>query len=133
MQIMHSYSDILSEIEVIKAQLSIINSEIEYWYLDGEGANKFGANASLIQIEKHIHSRNKLFNRLEFLEQSKIKVEGLMQRFKGIEYKIAYKRIVECKTHKDIANELGYTEQYIRKRWMKMKSNKEATDRLKNR
>lgn len=132
MQIMHSYSDILSEIDVIKTQLEITNSEIEYWYLDGGGANKFGANTSLNQIEKLVHSRNKLFNRLEILEYSKSKVEKLMKRFEGIEYKIAYKRIVDCMTHQEIAEELGYTEQYIRKRWMKMKVNKEATDRVKN-
>lgn len=129
MQIMHSYSDILSEINVIKTQLEITNSEIEYWYLDGVGANKFGANASLIQIEKLVQSRNKLFNRLEILDYSKSKVEKLMERFEGLEYKIAYKRIVECKTHEEIAGELGYSHQYIRKCWMKMKSNKEATDR----
>ena len=132
MQIMHSYSDILSEIEVIKAQLEITNSEIEYWYLDGGGANKFGVNASFIQVEKLVKSRNKLFDRLETLERARTRVENLMERFDGTEYKIAYMRIVECMTHKEIADELGYEEQTIRKRWSRMKSHKEATDRLKN-
>ncbi|MBN6205556.1 hypothetical protein JYK21_03750 [Ralstonia pickettii] len=131
MQIMHSYSDILSEIEVIKAQLEITNSEIEYWYLDGKGSHKYGANTSLIQIDKLINSRNELFQRMETLKRAKERTEKLMQRFEGIEYQIAYKRIVECKTHKEIADDLGYSPQYIRKIWMNMKSNKEATDRLK--
>lgn len=132
MQIMHSYSDILSEIEVIKVQLEITNSEIEYWYLDGGGSHKYGANASIIQTEKLVNSRNKLFERLEILERAKDRAEQLMEKFEGIEYKIAYKRIVECKTHEEIADELGYTNQYIRRLWMQMKSNKEATDRLNN-
>lgn len=127
MQIMHSYSDILSEIELIKTQLEITNSEIEYWYLDGGGANKFGANASLIQVEKLVQSRNKLFDRLQVLEESEKRVAILIQRFEGIEYKIAYKRIVEGKTHQEIAIELGYEEQTIRKRWSRMKCHKEAT------
>ncbi|WP_405100784.1 hypothetical protein [Oceanobacillus sp. FSL H7-0719] len=132
MQIMHSYSDVLSEIEVIKLQLELTNSEIEYWYLDGSGSHKYGANASLIQTEKLIKSRNELFERLQVLERAKEKIETLMNRFEGTEYKIAYKRIIECKTHKEIASDLNLTEQYIRRLWMGMKSNKEATDRLKN-
>jgi len=131
MQIMHSYSDILSEIEVIKTQLEITNSEIEYWYLSGDGAHKFGANASLIQVGKLVESRNKLFNRLETLERARTRTEKLMERFEGVEYKIAYMRIVECRTHKEIADELGYEEQTIRKRWSRMKCHEMATDRMK--
>ncbi len=131
MQIMHSYSDILSEIEVIKTQLEITNAEIEYWYLDGGGAAKLGANASIIQVEKLVQSRNKLFDRLETLERARTRTELLMEKFEGVEYKIAYMRIVECKTHKEIAGELGYEEQTIRKRWSRMKCHEMATDRMK--
>ena len=48
-------------------------------------------------------------------------------------YKIAYKRIVESKTHREIAEDLNFSEQYIRKRWMDIKRvNKHTTDTIAN-
>ncbi len=50
-----------------------------------------------------------------------------IEQLEGLDYKIAYYRIVEGLTHKEIANELGYTEQYIRERWSKLKTYKQPT------
>jgi len=123
---------VLAEMEVIKEELEITNSGIEHWYFGGNGAEKYGANASLIQTERLVNSRNKLFDRLETLERAKSRIQSVMERFEGIEYEIAYKRIVECKTHQEIADELGYSHQYIREKWARMKTNKEHTDFIEN-
>ena len=122
MQIMHSYSDMLREIEILKDQLELTNKEIEEWYLGGRQANRYGVNASIHQIDKLVESRNNLFDRLENLIRAKERAEKIMKTFEGIEYKIAYLRIVDCLTHKEIANKLGYEEQTIRKKWMDMKN-----------
>lgn len=121
MQIMHSYSDIIREIEFLKEQIDITNEQIEYWYLDGKGSFKFGANASLMQVDELVETRNKLFERYEEMERAKNRAEKLMKQFEGLEYKIAYLRIVKKMKHKEIAEELNYSETHIRRKWAEMK------------
>ena len=122
MDIMHNYSDLLTEIEVIKDQIKITESQIDYWWIGNVRNKKIAANTSIEQTEKLVNSLDNLRERLDMLERAKTRVERLMQQFEGLDYKIAYKRIIECRTHAEIADELGYTEQYIRKRWMDLKS-----------
>ncbi|MBU8568862.1 hypothetical protein KM914_21080 [Virgibacillus pantothenticus] len=51
-----------------------------------------------------------------------------MEQFQGLDYKIAYKRIVESKTNQEIADDLGYSHQYIKERWLKIKTYTEHTE-----
>lgn len=122
MDIMHAQSDILKEIEIVKEELETVNSSIEFWYFGGGGDFKYGANASINQVDKLINTRNRLFDRLEWLIRAKERTEKLMEHLEGEEYKIAYMRIVKGMTHKEIARELGYEEQTIRKKWMDLKN-----------
>lgn len=112
----------LREIEILKDQLELTNKELEDWYLDGRQANRYGVNASINQIDKLVDSRNRIFERLEKLLRAKERAEKIMETFEGIEYKIAYLRIVECLPHKEIAKRLNYEEQTIRKKWMDMRN-----------
>lgn len=129
-EIMQAYSDLLIEIEVLKEQIDLTEKELEYWSLDGEGGKKFGANTSLKQIDKKEKSLTKLRKRLKELEYTKVRIDMLLEKLVGLDYKIAYKRIVEHKTHKEIASELGYTEQYIREKWASAKTYKQPTHAL---
>lgn len=122
MQIMHSYSDMLREIEILKDQIDITNKEIDLWFIDGNYAEKYGVNSSIKQVDKLIASRNRLYERLKHLNRAKGRAEKIIETFEGAEYKIAYFRIVECLTHKEIAHMLGYEEQTVRKKWMDMKN-----------
>ena len=136
---MHNYSDLLTEIDIVKEQIELTERELEYWFgvnskggipLGGKGSMKFGANTSLIQGEKKMTSLEKLQDRLNNLEEAKERLETLFKRFEGLDYKIAYKRIIECKTHKEIGKELGYTEQYMKERWARIKTYEQPTDIL---
>lgn len=139
---MKSYSDLLTEIEIVKDQIELTESELEFWYginqdgngipLGGKGSHKYGANTSVIQAKKKQKSLDKLNKRLKGLEYAKVRQDMLLEKFEGLEYKIAYLRIVENKSHKEIAVELNFTEQYIRRKWMESKSNIHATDTLEN-
>ena len=135
---MESYSDLVTEIKLIKEQITLTEKEIEYWFgidlsegkgvpLSGIGSHKFGANTSLIQADKKINTYQRLKERLKELEYAKVRMDILLEKLAGLDYKIAYKRIVEMKKHKEIADELGYTEQYIRERWARIKTYKEPT------
>jgi DNA-directed RNA polymerase specialized sigma subunit len=138
MLIMESYADLRTEIALLKEQISLVEKEINYWLgidltdekgipLSGKGSQKFGANATLIQADKKLQTYQKLKARLKELEYAKVRMDILLEQLEGLDYKIAYYRIVEGLTHKEIANELGYTEQYIRERWSKLKTYKQPT------
>ncbi len=138
MEIMQSYSDLLTEIAIVKEQIELVQRELKYWFgvdvqlgsgipLGGAGSGKFGANTSLIQGDKKIMVLRKLQKRLKDLEYAKTRIDILIEQFEGLDYKIAYLRLVKHLSHKEIAEELEYTEQYIRKRWSRIRVNKEAT------
>lgn len=141
---MKTYLDIQTEIELIKDQIEFIKKELEYWLginidteegipLDSIGSKKYGTNTAVIQAKKKIRSLQKLQEQLKQLEYAKTRWDILLERLEGLDYKIAYKRIVESKTHREIAEELNFSEQYIRRRWMEIKRcNKHATDTIAN-
>lgn len=142
MQIMKNYSDLVTEIELVKDQIEFTKEEVRYWLgvdlddgkgvpLAGAGDHKFGINAALIQSDKKIASYQGLRDRLKELEYAKVRMDILLEKFEGLEYKIAYKRIVEFKTHQEIADELGYSHQYIRELWSRIRTNTQHTDLLK--
>lgn len=128
------YNDLCLEIEVLKEQIKLTGSELEYWFgikfddsygdgipLGAIGVNKFGVVAALDQTERKVKSLNKLRDRLEKLEQSKEKIESLLKNVKGLEYKIARLRYVEGKSLKEISEELGYSYDYIREVMSRMR------------
>lgn len=142
MDIIDNYSDLVVKIELIKEQIKLNEWELEYWFgvkLDGsgipfhsKGTLKFGTVTALTQADKKIDAINKLREQLRFYENAKSRMDVLINNLQGLDYKIAYRRIVYGLTHQEIAEELGYTEQYIRKRWMKIRGNKESTLPLEN-
>jgi len=138
MLIMETYSDIQTEIELLKEQIELTEKELNYWFgidlqdergipLSGVGSHKFGANTSLIQADKKVNSYQKLNARLKELEYAKVRMDMLMERLVGLDYKIAYLRIVKSLTHKGIAKELKYSEQYIKERWSRIKTYEQPT------
>lgn len=139
---MRNYSDLVTEIDLVKEQIRVTGRELEYWYgideegegvpLGGTGSHKYGANASVIQASRIQKTLDILNGKLRSLEYAKIRQDILLEQLEGLEYKIAYNRIVHNMTHKEVADKLGFTEQYIRRKWAEMKSNKEATDSLEN-
>lgn len=143
MEIMHTYSDLLTEIEIIKEEIKLTEQELQYWFgidldkgtgipLSGSGSKKYGTNVALIQTDKKTARLSKLKKRLKELEYAKVRIDMFMEKLEGLDYKIAYYRIVENMTHKEIAKELGYTEQYIRERWAKTKTYKKPTKTVAN-
>lgn len=126
MELMKNYSDLLTEIECIKLQIKLTKNEYEYWSgIKMNDPDKDGTplltkkhhktSTQLNQIEKKRKALNKLYDRLEYHEQYKERMDNLMKQFNGLEYKIAYKRYVEYKTLREIADELDYSLSHIEK------------------
>ncbi len=134
LEVFHNYSDLCVEIEVAKEQIKLTEYELEYWFgirmndresngipLGARGVDRFGVNTALEQAEDKIRSLNKLRDRLDKLDNTRIKIETLLSNFRGLEYRIAYLRYVEGKSLREVADELGYSYDYIRELMSKMK------------
>ena len=135
------YKDVLREIDLIQDQIFYTKQELKRWFgvdadtgegvpLSGILSHKYGANASLIQANKKIKYINRLERRLYMLEKTKDHWESIMKSFEGLDYKIAYYRIVHDMTHQEIADILNYSHQYIKERWSRIKTYKQPTDSI---
>jgi hypothetical protein len=127
LEIFVTYNDLCLNIDLLKEQIRLAEGDLEYWFgiklndrffngipFGSDGVYKFGANTGLIQAEKTIDSLNKMNEKLEQMENARIRIKDLLSQFKGIEHKVAYKRYVEGKNLKEIAAELDYSYDYIR-------------------
>ena len=134
LEVFHNYNDLCVEIEVIKEQIKLTEYELEYWFgikmndrdvngipFGARGVDRFGVNTALEQAEDKIRSLNKLRDRLDNLDNTRIKIETLLSNFRGLEYRIAYLRYVEGKTLKEISETINYSYDYIRELWSRMK------------
>ena len=135
MELMKNYSDLLTEIELTKDQLKYTKYEFKWWSgidmdtgegipLNGIGSHKHGTETAMIQIDKKQKAVNKLEKRLNDLETYKKHMDDHINSFKGLEYQIAYKKHVEFKTLQEIADDLGYSLVYIKKKSASMRSEK---------
>jgi len=68
------------------------------------------------QVDRIREELEELNERIERIERQKNKVLELIDRFEGIEHKILRKKYIDDMTLQEIAYDLGYSEQYIRKK-----------------
>ncbi len=82
-------------------------------YVDGTSQISFEAALKQMQkIENHIMLHQ---DTIDKLERSKKKIEEYIKTLDGLDRKVVYMRDVEGKKLADIAEELGYSEIYIKK------------------
>jgi len=133
MEVIKSYKDLCKEIEIWKERLKTYEMQlktiIKLAKLDGpsditaidyskpyvDGTKQIGfeeALEMLQKIESHIYLHKKA---IESMEKHKKRIEERLQKLEGIDYKVVYMRDIEGKLLKEIADELGYSEIYIKK------------------
>lgn len=128
-ELLESYKNICLQIEYYETLLK----DIEYeWKVNmnmmykgvksnGDGTytktplDKAAMNLDVIK-ERH----DKLEELVSKMKRMKKQAEKILGKMEGIEYKVAIKRYVENKTLKEIADELGYSEGYIKNVNMKI-------------
>ncbi|MCF6461480.1 sigma factor-like helix-turn-helix DNA-binding protein [Clostridium sp. Cult3] len=132
MDTIKSYKDLCSEIEIWKERLKTYEIQIEairkLAKLDGpkditgidytqpyvDGTNQIGfeeALEMLHKIENHIYLHQQA---IANMEKSKKKIEENIKKLEGLDKRVVYMRDIEGMTLADIAEELGYSYQYIK-------------------
>lgn len=128
-----SYKDLCEEIEIWKERLKTyeiqLKAIVKLAKLDGpsditaidyskpyvDGTRQIGfeeALEMLHKIESHIYLHKEA---IANMEKSKKKIEEEIKKLEGLDQKVVYMRDIEGKTLKEIADELGYSEIYIKK------------------
>lgn len=114
------YKKLLTEIDMYKDRLDDLIKE-EY------GLNRI-KDTHKIRVDKYAKRQGEITNEkiillsmLEEKEHTLNKIKERLKKLDGLEYKIEYRKTVEGKTLKEIAEELNYNECYIRQIYSKRK------------
>lgn len=140
MYVVDSYKNLLSEIEITKTRIEGLEHERELIVknllksgprdvssISYDGMPKGSSNhKSLDRTWQDIQRiDNMIFLEKEILKNNlkvKNKIEERIDALDGIEYKVAYMKDIDGKTLKDIAEELGYSHEHIRRVYSKIKN-----------
>lgn len=127
-----SYKDLINLIEQHKSIIEGAEEEIKYLKKQLHatephkltGMNMDGqpkGNLSPISIDRCVEGIQRCKHLIEIeeeqirkLEDKKEEIESKLSELEGLYFKVAVMRDIEGLSYKDIAEELGYTEQYIR-------------------
>jgi DNA-directed RNA polymerase specialized sigma subunit len=104
------YQDLEDQIAFLELNLENSKNELKRW-VEGDLVNvKLSADSNSAKLEEHIE-------RIEYELACKMndlfKTKKLIKRFKGIEHHILFGKYVEGKTLEHVAEDLGYSSQYI--------------------
>jgi len=112
-EIFKCYNDFVKEIDILEYQLETMENERENWWIGGRFFHMVPMDVAAEKFDK-LTERIDLYRNLLEMKRKNLKViEEKMQGFEDIERQVAYKRLVERKTIKKIAEELRYSERHI--------------------
>ncbi|WP_368634605.1 hypothetical protein [Lysinibacillus xylanilyticus] len=135
MEIMKNYADLLRIIDIVKAEIEMLEIDKEYWIGKDEqlpsfstGASKYGLDVASQQVDRLNGRITSLETKLEHYQAIEKEIRENIEKLEGLEYKIAKLRFIDGMTYQEIADELKYSYGYIRK--VVSQGNKEVTIRL---
>lgn len=114
------YRELDMEQQALEIKKDICIEEMERWhsisYARADLGKKHDFHSRLQQVSRIEEELEELNERIKKLEEEKERVLSLLDRFQGIEHKILRKKYVDGMTLQEISYDLGYSEQYIRKK-----------------
>lgn len=136
-----SYRDILYEIELweirvweLESQLKILMKEMfpaprtkmvaDYSGMPGGGSMEINFVSKWGEMQHIEFGLIEARDILSLKHEAKRRMESKMKQFNGLEYQVAYQRDVERRPLQKIADDLGYSYEWIRKVSMKTKRTK---------
>lgn len=109
------YSRIKEIKEWTEQQIKISNREREFWFKHFATSSKFPTLASMSNVDRLSDNIEQLHEVHDFYNGIAKEIEQSIRSLKGLEHEVAYKRIVEEKTLAEIATELNFSPEYIRR------------------
>ncbi|MFE3576884.1 sigma factor-like helix-turn-helix DNA-binding protein [Lysinibacillus sp. NPDC059133] len=135
MEIMKNYADLLRIIDIVKAEIEMLEVDKKYWIGKNEhlpfssiGAAKYGLDVASQRTDRLNGRIASLEEKLEHYQAIEKEIRENVEKLEGLEYKIAKLRFIDGLTYQEIADKLGYSYGYIRK--VVSQGNKEVTTAL---
>lgn len=114
------YRELDIEQQALEIKKDICVEEIDRWQTINDTHVDLGKKHDFLsrvrQIDRIREDLNELNDRLQKIEDKKNRVIKLIDKFDGVENKILKKKYIIGMTLKEIAYDLGYSEQYIRRK-----------------
>ncbi|WP_337983434.1 sigma factor-like helix-turn-helix DNA-binding protein [Lysinibacillus sp. C5.1] len=133
MEIMKNYADLLRIIDILKAEIEMLEVDKEYWLGKNEqlpfasiGAEKYGLDIASQRTDRLNDRIVSLETKLDHYQAIEKEIRENVEKLEGLEYKIAKLRFIDGMTYQEIADELGYTHDHIRR--VASKSKKKETE-----
>lgn len=114
------YQEINSALEALRLRKEICIDQENSW-LNGKLGNKHDFSSRIKQIDEVRGEAEQINKRIEVLEAQKRKVIQFIEKLPGLDNKIIKYRYIDNMPLKEIASELGYSEQYIRNKHSQIK------------
>jgi DNA-directed RNA polymerase specialized sigma24 family protein len=121
---MELYHDLCIEIDIITIRIKNLENEYNYWLEASfkSTINKaFPLDTCLNRMQKICDLVEEYTNLLEEKESTRKEIEQRMSAFEGLEYKVAYMRHAKGMTLPEIAADLGYSYDWIKRISMRIR------------
>lgn len=122
MEIVKNYADLLRIIDIVKAEIEMLEVDKEYWLGKSTnlpffsiGAEKYGLDIASQRTDRLNDRIASLETKLEHYQAIEKEVRENVEKLEGLEYKIAKLRFIDGMTYQEIAEELGYSHDHIRR------------------
>lgn len=123
--------DLTNEIAILEFQIQESLNERNDWFFTGRLGSKYRIDTAAEKLDKLAERIEWLVERLERKKETKTRIEGQLKELNGLEYKVAYMRVVESKHLEEIAQELNFSLDWIKKVSAKVTRHLEYTDLLR--
>ena len=110
MEIMKNYADLLRIIDIVKAEIEMLEIDKEYWIGKDEqllffstGASKYGLDVASQRVDRLNGRITSLETKLEHYQAIEEEIRENIEKVEGLEYKIAKLRFINGMTYQEIA------------------------------
>ncbi len=124
------YNDLIREIDILEYQIEVCIAERKQWNFGGRLSPKVPLDIAAEKMDKLSERIEWLTERLDRKKGVKSTLEKRLSELESLEYKVAFMRYIEKKKLEDIAEELDYSTDWIKKVSAKVTRHLQGTDTL---
>lgn len=109
------YQELCEEIDTLEWRIEELEKEYKFWWSNCFGAGKAPLDICLNRMKEICDLVDMYSQALSQKIRSKREFEQRLSKLEGVEGKVMYKRMVEGKSLQEIAHELNYSLDWIKK------------------
>lgn len=130
LEVYRYYNDLIQEIDILEYQIEMCIRERKDWSFGGRLGCRVSMNTASENIDKLSDKIEWLDKQVELKKKAKQEMEAKLSGLGRLESQVAYKRFIEKKPLEEIAEELNYSIDWIKKVSSKVTRHLEGTDLL---